>query len=368
MKKQKSGLYRTKIKIGVDQAGKPVYKWLSAVTRAGLEEEKRRARDEYISGTGLREDQLFGVYATEWYKVRKAPSISPASQKLYRSLLNNHILPTFGDHNLRSIRPMAVQKFINDLDGSSGTMVRTIVAALRGIFSSAIQDRIIEQDPTTGLVKPHLAPPKEKRALTPDERQRLVNEALSHPDGLYVLLMYYLGLRSGEARGLMWGDVDWQHARISVERDVDQAQHDAIGELKTKTSRRVLPIPDELMEVLRQRRGLPGMYVVPGKRPGSPMGRSQCIRTFDAIRSAAGLPDGITAHWLRHNYATMCRDANLNPADTMYLLGHASYQTTLRVYTHITEQHLGDLAGSAKSIFKSCSKVAQESKNAKADE
>ena len=75
-KKQKSGLYRTKIKIGVDAQGKDINKWVSGRTMAELEDAKREARAYYIEGSALQTDQLFGAYATTWYHVRKEPRLS----------------------------------------------------------------------------------------------------------------------------------------------------------------------------------------------------------------------------------------------------------------------------------------------------
>ena len=359
VKKQSCGLYRTKIKIGVDGAGRPVYKWLSSPTRQGIEEEKRRARAYYIEGTGLEDDQLFGVYAGEWFAVRKAPHLAPGTKAVYRSALNKRILPAFGDLNLRAIRPMDIQRFVNGMEGMSGTTIHTVIAALRGIFASALQDRLISSDPTTGLQRPRETPPGEKRALTPEERERCVEAAKSHPDGLFLALLYWLGLRSGEARGLKWGDVDWIGGWISVERDVDKFDHNHEGDLKTPGSARRLPVPAPLMDLLRARRGMPGAYIVQGAKPGQPMSAEAAGRRWSKLREAAGLPKEVTPHWLRHNYITMCGDAGLRPENIMYLAGHTSYQTTLR-YTHITEERMDELKGDSREIFAAENKVVKK--------
>ena len=45
----------------------------------------------------------------------------------------------------------------------------------------------------------------------------------THPDGLYLAVLYYTGMRPGEVRGLQWGDIDWDANLIHVQRDVDYA-------------------------------------------------------------------------------------------------------------------------------------------------
>ena len=362
MKKQKSGLYRTKIKIGTLPDGRPLNKWLSAPTRAGLEEAKRQARAYYIDGTASAEDHLFGAYAQEWFEVRKRPRISPSTAASYRVTLNRYLLPLLGDRQLRAIRPMDLQRIINDLEGRCRTRVTSVITVLRAVFSCALQERLITSDPSVGLQVPKLAPRAVKRAMTGEERQRVEAVALAHPEGLLLAILYWLGVRSGEARGFKWGDVDWIHARISVERDIDAAARDTEGELKTPGSARVLPIPAPLMELLRARRGLPGAYILPGSAPGRPMTSTMAKKRFRKLRDAAGLPQEFSPHWMRHNYITMCRDAGFPAEDTMYLAGHTSYQTTLRVYTHVTDtrlRQLDELTGGMFSSGKSCNKVAQ---------
>ena len=66
-KKQKSGLYRTKVKIGVDAGGKDIFKYVSGRTKKELEDAKREVIARYIGNTGLNDDVLFGKYAQDWY-------------------------------------------------------------------------------------------------------------------------------------------------------------------------------------------------------------------------------------------------------------------------------------------------------------
>lgn len=49
-KKQKSGLYRTKVKVGTDHTGKPIVKWISGKTQKELEDAKREVIARYVEG------------------------------------------------------------------------------------------------------------------------------------------------------------------------------------------------------------------------------------------------------------------------------------------------------------------------------
>ena len=50
-KKQKSGLYRTKVKVGTDHTGKHIVKWVSGKTQKELEDAKREVIAHYAKVT-----------------------------------------------------------------------------------------------------------------------------------------------------------------------------------------------------------------------------------------------------------------------------------------------------------------------------
>ena len=71
----------------------------------------------------------------------------------------------------------------------------------------------------------------------------------------------------------------------------------------------------------------------------------------------------ITPHTMRHNYITMCWEQGIDALITMKLVGHADYQTTMNVYTHLSAKHMASAKEKINSMFeaqkKSCTKVAQ---------
>lgn len=272
--KQKSGLYRSKVKIGVDAQGKDVFKWISGKTKRELEDTRREVEEYYISGTGLRGDRLFGEYAEQWYRIYKEPAISPSSRQSYRTALNKRLLPVFGARNLRAILPSELQAFVNNLAGESATTITMVAAALRGIFKAAYVDQIVEHDPTTHLTKPAAKAPEERRALTEPERKRVEAVCAGHPQGAYLACMYYLGVRPGECRGLQWGDLDWRNMLVHIQRDIDYKAGGTVGALKTAKSNRQVPIPDPLRAILWPLRGLPDVFLFTGDVNHSPLSKT----------------------------------------------------------------------------------------------
>lgn len=372
-KKQKSGLYRSKVKIGVDANGKDINKWISGKTKRELEQARREVEQHYILGVNKANDRLFGEYAVTWYNSVKKPMLSPSQQESYRTALNTHILPRFGNRNLRAITASELQIFLNGFSGSSRTKITMIAAALKGVFSAACQDRIIEINPTLYLVKPAPGSVHSKRALTPDERSRIEAVCQTHPERAYLALMYYLGLRPGEARGLQWGDIDWSERTIHIQRDIDYKAGGSVGKLKTESSDRVLPLPSRLADILLPLRGLPARFVVCGMVSGSSLSKSSAERSWLRLMIACDFveqidPDAhdirtkyrplITPHTMRHNYATMCYENGIDPYTAMRLLGHSSIKTTMDIYTHLSSTQLQKMTATVDDMFES--KVAQK--------
>lgn len=380
MAKQKDGRYRTKVKVGVTPDGKDINKWISGRTKKELEDEKRKAIAHFITGTGLEEDRLFGEYAAEWYRVRKAPFISDSTRNCYRTIINKHLLPAFGVRKLRAIKPMELQVFVNGYEGSSKSQITMIITTLENIFKCAVQDKILPSNPAEGLQRPAPQQAAEKRALTDEEKKRVVALFHTHKYGLYLATMYYTGMRPGEVRGLKWGDIDWSTDLIHVQRDIDYAAGGKEGSLKTKAADRYIPISPDLRTLMQTHRGLPDMYCFPGVN-GKPLAASAANRIWlELMRDCdmvVPVPEGektyysahdirgqyrplITPHAMRHNFITLCWENGMDIMLTMKLVGHSDYQTTRNIYTHLSQKHLEHAKEEIVRMFAEKTKVAEK--------
>lgn len=385
-KKQKNGLYRTKVKIGVDADGKDIVKYISGSTKAELERERKKVIEKYITGTGLQDDRVFGAYAVEWYHIRKEPFVQSSTRNCYRTILNKHLIPAFGERNLRSIKPLELQQYVNGFAGASKTQINMIISTLYNIYESALQDSIVDKNPAANLRKPEYTPADEKRALTDEERVRVVAQFGVHRYGMYLAVMYYTGMRPGEVRGLKWGDVDFSTDLIHVQRDIDFAAGGKEGKLKTAAAERYIPISDDLRRLLHQKRSTPNAYLFPGVN-GKPLSASTANRMWLELMRSCDMvepipvdqfgkrtekqyySDGdirgqyrplITPHALRHNFITMCWEQGMDIMLTMKLVGHSDYQTTRNIYTHLSQKHMDKARDVMELMFAQNSKVAQK--------
>jgi integrase len=290
---------------------------------------------------------------------------------LYKSCFIKHLLPTFGLMNMKAIDATQLQEFVNGFSGSSKSQITLVIGTLRAIFSTAYAEGYIDRDPSAALIRPKASRKEERRPLTPEETRNVLAVAENHPDGLIVAVLYYLGLRRGEALGLKWGDFDFEEDQVHIERDIDFAGPTAQeGELKTEAADRYVPIPPELKAMLLKVKGKPGEYVFHNDK-GCPLSQATFKRKWCQLMLAADcadwreVPKGtnrsgdilkqikprLTPHFFRHNYVTLLYESGVDPLIAMKIVGHTDYQTTANIYTHVRDEMLKKATVNMNEVF-----------------
>jgi integrase len=154
-------------------------------------------------------------------------------------------------------------------------------------------------------------------------------------------------LRRGEGLGLSWADLDWEKGTVQVRRQVQQINGKVIVSdyIKTDAGRRILPVPQPLLERLRahwqnqqEERALMGAgwnerdLIFPTET-GSPVGPSNLLRHFRLLLTCAGLPS-VRLHDLRHTCATLLGE-RIGDRVIAAILGHTPGTVTAR-YAKVT--------------------------------
>ncbi len=192
-----------------------------------------------------------------------------------------------------------------------------------------------------------------RRALT-DEEIRLISDTWrGHNLGIMAMLMLYAGLRKGEAAALRWEDIDFDARLIHITKAVRSLKNKVtIKAPKTNAGVRDIPIPKILLDALQAYRKESGYICTSAK--GKFLTDSSYKRQWDSYRhylnvcaggqNGAGryihridVIDNITAHMLRHTYATMLFDAGVDVKSAQRFLGHEDIEVTLSIYTHLTK-------------------------------
>jgi site-specific recombinase XerD len=168
--------------------------------------------------------------------------------------------------------------------------------------------------------------------LTPDEVQRLIASARTLTERAMLMVLYSTGMRNAELRHLQVRDIDSRAMLIHVSHG--KGGHD-----------RYVPLSSTLLATLREhwRWMKPKTWLFPGTlhnwradRPITPK------VVWDACRGAAaraGLTKRVSAHTLRHSFATHLLEAGSDIRTIQLLLGHAQVRHTV-IYLHLSPRHL----------------------------
>jgi integrase len=160
------------------------------------------------------------------------------------------------------------------------------------------------------------------------------------------------GLRRGELAGLRWADVDLDARTLAIRHNrVNAGGRTVEGDPKSATSRRVLPLPDRLVSVLKaakarqaaERLALGGgigswSYVV-SNEIGDPYSPSVLSRYWREAVAAAGLRH-IKLHAARHTAATAMHLQGVPIAVIAAWIGHHDATLTQRLYAHSQDEAL----------------------------
>jgi site-specific recombinase XerD len=205
--------------------------------------------------------------------------------------------------------------------------VRREVAALRFFYVKTLRRRYLVDDTPYPKV-----PRRLPTVLTPEEVQRLIAAARTLTERAMLMVLYSTGVRNAELRHLHVRDIDSRAMLIHVSH--------------AKGGRdRYVPLSTTLLATLREhwRWMKPKTWLFPGTlhnwradRPITPK------VVWDACRAAAaraGLTKRVSAHTLRHSFATHLLEAGADIRTIQLLLGHAQVRHTV-IYLHLSPRHL----------------------------
>ncbi|HEV2073522.1 MAG TPA: site-specific integrase, partial [Thermomicrobiales bacterium] len=150
--------------------------------------------------------------------------------------------------------------------------------------------------------------------------------------------------------GLRWEDVDFDQGTIAIRKQLQVINgQPTFTEPKSKMSRRTIPLPPTVMDLLRQhRRQQLEERMRAGERwqaqwglvfcrsTGTPLDNSNLRKHFKRKLEGAGLPP-MRFHDMRHSAASMLAARGVHPSVAQRILGHANINTTLAVYTHVED-------------------------------
>ena len=249
-------------------------------------------------------NRLVSDYAEAW---RRSQVHRPTTVAQVENHIRNHILPTFGERTIASIRPSEVQAWVRGRsEVLAPSTVEVVFRIFAAILNAAIDDRIIARSPATGVRLPR----QPKQQVVPPTVQDVTAliDAMPERYRALVVLAAGTGLRQGECFGLTLDRVDFLRRTIRVDRQLVLTEGPPqFGPPKTQASVRTVPLPDVVASALaahleRWPTGADGLIFTDTQ--GRPLRRNRFGEVWRRTVESVGLA-GPRFHDLRHFYASL---------------------------------------------------------------
>lgn len=371
-KKRPDGRLQAQVYIGTKD-GKRKYKYVYATNSKELERKVQELKLKLGKGIDLTAQRdTFGFWAEQWLKLKEM-EVSPKKYLTYKTrkeslepLFNFQINKlTASDFQYALLTIIQERKY---KEYTANELKRVCVQIMR----LAIENRVLDYNcaeavklPKNLQAKTNYYEEETRRALTAEEQQWI--RETPHRAQTAAMIMMYAGLRRGELIPLTWEDVDLKAKTISVTKSVE-----LIGSRitlkkggKSASATRIVYIPQILVDYLNNVQHQRFALVCPSAKGGmmndtawNSMWSSylndlnlkygnwrDCIETkglrpskFAPYKKPMLIPR-ITAHWLRHTYATLLYLAGVDVLTAKEQMGHSDIKTTMSIYTHLDSVH-----------------------------
>ena len=280
--------------------------------------------------------------AAAW-KEYKRPYVKQSTMAAYVLILENHILPTFGEDN--SLPEQSVQAFVLHKieSGLSTKSVKDILIVLKMVMKFGVKKEWMtyyEWD----IKYPPSSENKVLDVLSVTNHRKILNHIQSHFTfmGLGIYISLSTGLRIGEICALKWSDINVTDGILTVNRTIEriyiiegEKKHTelVINTPKTKNSCREIPMNKELLGMLKPLKKVVNedYYILTNdERPTEP----RTYRNYyKRLMEKLDIPK-LKYHGLRHSFATRCIEVGCDYKTVSVLLGHSNISTTLNLYVH----------------------------------
>ena len=280
--------------------------------------------------------------AVAW-KEYKRPYVKQSTMAAYLLILENHLLPAFGEND--SLPEQSVQSFVLEKIecGLSVKSIKDILIVLKMVRKLGVKNEWMnyyEWD----IKYPTNSANKELEVLSVSNHRKILDHIQSHFTftGLGIYISLSTGLRIGEICALKWNDINITEGTITVSRTIEriymiegEKKHTelVISSPKTKNSCREIPMSKELLAIVKPLKKIvnDNFYVLTNdEHPTEP----RTYRNYyNGLMEKLGIPR-LKYHGLRHSFATRCIEAGCDYKTVSVLLGHSNISTTLNLYVH----------------------------------
>ena len=277
------------------------------------------------------------------WKEDKKQYVKRSTFAAYTLLIENHILPSFGEMALVEEQDVQTFVFRKLNEGLSHKTIKDILIVLKMILRFGAKNQMTEYR----QIDIKFPTERDKHSidiLNRSHQKQIMEYIRLHFTfknlGIYICLS--AGMRIGEICALTWDDLDVEngiiHVRKTIQRIYVIEEHRKYTEVildtpKTKNSIREIPMTKNLLKMIRPIKKIVNgnFYVLTNEpKPTEPRSYRNYYKQF---MQSLGLPL-IKFHGLRHSFATRCIESKCDYKTVSVLLGHSNISTTLNLYVH----------------------------------
>ena len=290
-----------------------------------------------------------------YYKIYKEPFIRPNTKSTW-SLSRKAFIKYFGeDEPVSKVTHDRYQNFITEY-GKNHTRasVTSISQKCSEVFNYAVRERYIPISPADG-VRISGEDPRHVTYLTTKEIKKVLRyiantrfrrrSDASAPIGTPYMIMAAIltGARLSELAGLRWEDIDAKRSIISITHQVDlrgdlHSKSTKLMPLKTKSSKRKIPVPKSLISQLEKIKAPTDTFVFHTQQGGLCSSSTESYQLKVLLKACEIDAPGFHFHSLRHSHVALLLSQDVDIYAISKRLGHSSFQTTLNTYAYLIDE------------------------------
>ena len=282
--------------------------------------------------------EAWALKANEVYRPNQKEVTRHAELNKMKSAIFDYI----GSRPLKSIRKIELQELLNKQAGHSKSHIRKVRQLMQFIFSTALTEKLIREDPSVGLIEPS-GYKHTRRQLTEEEREHYMKVRLDDDRFVAFDLMLFCGLRPSEAQNVRGSDV-----RVMSNAAGEEYHVLHVPGTKTANAERFVPIPGILFSRVQS---VPADRYICTTVTGVKHTENSFRWSFHALKRAMNismgcklyrnelvppypLADDFVPYNFRHTYCCDLQKANVDIRTAQQLMGHSDISLTANIYSH----------------------------------
>lgn len=323
---------------------------------------------------------LFQDIAQLWHDERW--ETMPEGTKANYTAPYNRAVDRFGDWAAVDVSAYEISLMLEamKLKDLSASTIKTQLVIIKSIFQRAIVDeyygKTVKINPAISVKIPKGLKRPKKREAPEDEIVKMIQDKCTTAYfGDFAMFLMCTGMRRGEALAIRWADIDFEEGFISVHSSLSlRGSRGQLTAPKTESGVRKVPILPPVLQVLKKPEGAKETdFVFHSEDPSRPMPKSAYDRRWKRYCKEMGFvidepeeraskqkkkyivhhyKNTLTAHYLRHGYATLLYEAGIDEKEAAALMGHADEEMLRKVYAHLRKKKEAKASDKLKEFTK----------------